>query len=109
MTVYNNRDYEQTFILNDKDGNPIDLTDCKLSFGYGTDIKTIATHTSGSAANKCVFITGITEGEFSLKLPFSVLKPLEPGTYFHDLIIIDSANNREGVWQGQMIVKRGIA
>lgn len=109
ITVYNNRDYEQSFILHDENGDPFDLTNCKLSFGIGTDIKTLSTHTTGSSANKCIFITGPADGEFTLKLPFTLLKPLEPTTYFHDLIVIDTANNREGIWQGQMIVKRGIA
>lgn len=109
ITVYNNRDYEQPFILKDKDGNILDLTGCKLSFGYGTDVKTLATHTTGSAANKCIFITDAAAGEFTLKLPYSILKPIETGTYFHDLVLIDTSNLREGIWQGQMVVKRGVA
>jgi hypothetical protein len=109
ITVYNNRDYEQGFILKDKDGNIINLTGCKLIFGYGTDSKTLATHTSGLGSNKCVFITNASAGEFTLKLPYSVLKPLSPATYFHDLVLVDGSDKREGIWQGQMVVKRGLA
>jgi hypothetical protein len=109
MTVYNNRDYEQEFILKDKDGNLINLTGSKLVFGFGTDVKTLATHTSDLGSNKCIFITDAVNGEITLKLPYSVLRPLEAASYFHDLILIDSSGKREGVWQGQMIVKRGLA
>lgn len=109
MTVYNNRDYEQPFILKDKNGNVINLTGCKLIFGFGTDTKTLGVHDSSATSNKCVFITDAANGEFSLKLPYSVLKPLEAGSYLHDLVLIDTSSKREGVWQGQMIVKRGLA
>jgi hypothetical protein len=109
ITVYNNRDYEQSFILNDNSGNPFNLTGCKLIWGFGTDSKTLGIHDSGSGANKCIFIDDVTSGSYTLKLPYSVLKPLEAGTYFHDLILVDSAGKRDGIWQGQLIVKRGIA
>lgn len=109
ITVYNNRDYEQPFILKDSEGNLLDLTGCKLIFGYGTDIKTLGIHASDSAANKCIFITSAVDGEITFKLPYTVLKPLEAGAYVHDLILVDADNKREGVWQGQMVVKRGLA
>jgi hypothetical protein len=109
ITVYNNRDYEQPFILKDSGGNLLNLTGSKLVFGFGTDVKTLGTHASDSGANKCVFITDAVSGEFSLKLPYSVLKPLAAGAYVHDLILIDTEGKREGVWQGQMVVKRGLA
>lgn len=109
ITVYNNRDYEQGFILKDSDNNVINLTGQKLIFGFGNDTKALGVHASDSGANKCVFITDAPNGAFTLKLPYSVLKPLESGSYIHDLILIDNAGKREGVWQGQLIVKRGIA
>jgi hypothetical protein len=109
ITVHNNRDYAQDFILKDDSGDPINLTGCKLIFGYGTESKTIGTHTSDTAPNKCIFITSATDGEFTLELPFNVLKTLNPATYFHDLILVDTNDNRQGIWQGQMIVKRGVA
>jgi hypothetical protein len=109
ITVYNNRDYEQAFIMHDSFGNPIDLTNCKLVFGYGTDSKTLATHASDSAANKCIFVTDAASGAITLKLPYTVLRQLEAGNYFHDLVYLDGDGQRYGIWQGQMTVKRGLA
>jgi hypothetical protein len=109
INVYNNRDYEQDFILKDKDGNVIDLTGSKLIFGFGTDSKVLGTHDTTSGANKCIFVTSAVDGAIKLKLPYLVLKPLEAGSYFHDLIWVDASGKREGIWQGQMIVKRGLA
>ena len=108
ITVYNNRDYEQNFILNDSDGNRLDLTGSKLIFGFGTDSKTLGSHDSTSSANKCVFVTDAAQGEFTLKLPYTVLRPLEAGAYFHDLIWVNTSNERVGIWQGEMTVKRGV-
>ena len=109
INVYNNRDYEQPFILKDSDGNVLNLGGHSLVFGYGTDVKTLATHLTDNAANKCIFITNAAVGEFKLVLPYSVLKTLPTGTYFHDLILIAPDTKRTGVWSGQMVVKRGLA
>jgi hypothetical protein len=110
ITVHNNRDYEQPFILKDDAGVVIDLTGCKLSFGYGTTTKVLGTHiTSGGAANLCIFITNAVAGEFKLVLPHAVLKTLSPGIYEHDLVLIGTDNKRTGIWAGQMVVKKGLA
>ena len=109
ITVYNNRDYEQPFILRNDDETPYDLTECSLAFGYGTDVKTLATHITGNSANKCLEITNAANGEFKLILPFAVLKTLGADNYLHDLILITPDNKRTGIWSGQMVIKRGLA
>ena len=109
ITVYNNRDYEQSFTLHDSNGDPLDLTGCELIFGFGADNSTLGTHVSGTSSNKCVFITDPTVGSFTFKLPYTVLRPLSAGTYFHDLVVVDTSGKREGVWQGQLVIKKGFA
>lgn len=109
ITVYNNRDYEQPFTLQNEDESPFDLTGSTISFGYGTDTKTLAVHTTGSAANKCVTVTDAVNGAFKLELPYSVLKTLTPGSYIHDLIVTDTGGHRVGIWNGTLVVKKGVA
>lgn len=109
ITVYNNRDYEQPFTLQDEDSVALDLTGCTISFGYGTDTRTLAVHTSGASSNKCVNITDPTNGTFELLLPYTVLKTLAPGNYVHDLILTDVDGHRIGIWNGTLTVKRGVA
>jgi hypothetical protein len=109
ITAYNNRDYEQEFILNNSVGAPLNLTGYTLAFGIGTELKTVGTYLSSNASNKCIEITNAATGAFTLTLPVSVLRTLSPGTYIHDLILINPAGTREGIWSGQMIIKRGIA
>lgn len=110
ITVYNNRDYEQSFTLQNEDASAMDLTGCKLLFGIANASRTIQSHDSSvPLTNKCVFIDSATTGEITLKLPYIVLKNLTPATYSHDLIVVDSEGKRSGVWTGQMIVKRGVA
>jgi hypothetical protein len=113
ITVFNNRDYEQSFTLRDELGGLYDLTNSNLSFAIGVNQPTISKplqlHNTSSASNKCIFVTDAVNGAINLKLPFAVLKTLTPGTYLHDLILIDSNNKRVGVWTGQMIVKKGVA
>lgn len=109
ITVFNNVDNEQAFIIKDELGDPYDLTGCKLIFGYGTDVKTIATHTTGLASNKCLEITNVALGEFKLLLPATVLKTIGTGTFFHDLVLVEADDSRQGIWSGQMVIKRGLA
>lgn len=109
ITVYNNRDYEQPFTLQDQDSLPLNLTGCTLSFGYGTETRTLGIHTTGTTANKCVNITDATNGAFELTLPYSILKTLNAGNYIHDLILTDVDGHRIGIWSGTLTVKRGVA
>jgi hypothetical protein len=109
ISVYNNRDYEQPFILKNSDGSAFNLTGCTLSFGYANDEKTLAIHTTGNPSNKCLTITNAVAGEFKLSLPYSVLKTLAVGAYTHDLIVTDATTKRTGVWGGTMQVKKGVA
>lgn len=110
ITVYNNRDYEQSFTLRSPDDVLVDFTGCKLTFAIASDTKTITSHISDGSANKCVFITSpATSGQFKLVLPYSVLRTLEAGNYTHDLVLTDADGKRSGVWSGVMVVKKGVA
>ena len=109
ITVFNNVDNEQEFILQDESGAAYDLTDCKLIFGYGTEEKTIASHTTGLASNKCLQITNVTAGTFKLLLPATLLKSIGTGTLLHDLVLVCADTSRTSVWSGQMVIKRGLA
>jgi hypothetical protein len=109
ITVYNNRDYEQSFTLQDSVGDPYNLTGLKLIFGIGTEKASITSHTSGSPSNKCIFIDDAPNGAFTLKLPYVVLKNLNPNVYIHDLILIDADDDRVGIWSGKLVVKKGVA
>lgn len=111
ITVYNNRDYEQSFTLRDDVGNVYDLTGCKLTFAIGQTQadKPLQSHTTNTTQNKCIHIVDLVNGQVNLTLPYSVLKTLAPGTYIHDLILINAENKRVGIWTGQMLVKRGVA
>jgi hypothetical protein len=108
ITVYNNRDYEQPFTLRDSEGVIFDLTGCKLAFAIASDVKTLTTHVSDSASNKCIFVDDAVDGIFRLVLPYSVLKTLPAGNYTHDLILTDTDDKRSGVWSGSMVVKKGV-
>lgn len=110
ITVFNNRDYAQTFTLEDDEAKPLDLTGSKLIFGIGTPTKRLQSHdTSLTASNKCIFIVDAANGQIRLELPYSLLKDLQPADYIHDLILIDGNGKRSGIWAGQMAVKRGVA
>jgi hypothetical protein len=111
ITAFNNRDYAQPFTLKDADGVAVNLTGCKLIFSIGveTTAKPFTSHaTDGGAANKCIFVRNATAGEFELVLPYTVLKTIAPGNYVHDVILVDAAGKRSGVWIGALIVKKGV-
>lgn len=110
ITVYNNRDYEQSFSLLGADGTALNLTGCKLIFGIADSTKVMTTHDSSSTTNnKCIFITDALTGAIKLNLPYLVLKSFAPATYTHDLILVDANGKRSGIWSGQMMVKKGVA
>lgn len=101
-------DYSQQFTIQDENANAVDITGYQLSFGFGTETKTIATHTTGQSSNKCLTINDAVNGIFTLSLPKEVLKNLSPDTYLHDLALVDGSGNRSPIWSGLMIVKRGM-
>lgn len=108
ITVYNNRDYEQGFTLKDPDGDPYNLTGCKLIFSIWNEDSTITSHTSGTSNNKCIFISDTpTDGGITLALPFTVLRLIKAGNYNHDLVLLTAAGKRDGIWAGTMTVKKG--
>lgn len=108
ITVFNNKDYEQSFNLKDANNVNYNLTGCSLLFGISDSVKVITSHDTNIAlTNKCIFVTDATTGLINLKLPFAILKNIVPGTYFHELILIDTDGKRTGIWSGQIVVKRG--
>jgi hypothetical protein len=110
ITVYNNRDYEQSFTLQDSEGAPLDLSDSKLIFAIANSTRVIQTHDSSLiGSNKCIFIDNAATGEIRLVLPYTVLKTITAASYTHDLILVDADDKRSGVWAGQMVVKKGVA
>ena len=102
ITIPIGSDFDQTFILEDDAGNPLNMdlyTGCSQLKKYPS---------SNSSASFTVTFPNRSAGELKISLPSSETSSIKPGRYYYDVIISNFRGKKIRVVQGSAIATAGV-
>lgn len=94
LVIDQGTDFSSSILLEDENGNPIDLSD--NSYSFSSQFR----KSYESTSSKTITVTGADDGRLILSIPADVSANTEAGRYVYDVIMIDGANNKIRLVEG---------